>query len=160
MVIGCLVVSAPPAQSVEPNQLSLSALAQKSVVGNNFRVIKKVASNKEYATFSIRYKSGDFTISGLMSVPHGPGPYPAVVIGHGYADVNVYKSGDGFTKERDYLARAGFLVLHTDYRNHAHSDDDPNNVTNLRLDYTEDVIAAVQALKNSDITRVDRSHFV
>ena len=153
-------LSIAPAQSVEPHEISLVALAQKSVEGSNFRVIKKVASNEKYATFSIRYKSGKFTISGLMSVPHGPGPYPAVVIGHGYADINLYKSGDGFKRERDYLAKAGFLVLHTDYRNHAQSDDDPDNVTNLRLDYTEDVIAAVHALVDSDIERVDRSHIV
>ena len=151
---------AVPALSSELEEISLAALAQKNVIGENFRVIKKVESNKAYATYNIRYTSGSFTISGLMNVPHGAGPFPAVVIGHGYAEIDVYKSGDGFAKERDFLARSGFLVLHTDYRNHAESDDDPNNVTNLRLDYTEDVIAAVHALRNSTLQRLDKNHIV
>ena len=149
-----------PAQSVDINSNSLQALAEKSVVGKNLRIIKKIASNSTYATYDVRYESGRFTISGLLSVPHAEGPFPAVVIGHGYAKLNVYKSGDGFAKERDYLARSGFIVLHTDYRNHAKSDKDPNNILNLRLDYTEDVIAAAAALRDSSITRLDKDHIV
>ena len=148
------------AQSVDIHSNSLQALAEKTIVGENLRIVNKVASNSSYVTYDVRYQSGTWTISGLLSVPHAKGPFPAVVIGHGYAKLNVYKSGDGFSKERDFLARSGFIVLHTDFRNHAKSDKDPNNVLNLRLDYTEDVIAAAAALRTSSISRLDKSHIV
>jgi len=36
----------------------------------------------------------------------------------------VYTLWRGLKREQDYFARNGFAVLHTDYRNHAFSDDD------------------------------------
>jgi dipeptidyl aminopeptidase/acylaminoacyl peptidase len=90
-----------------------------------------------------------------MNVPKGDGPFPTLVLGHGYIDTRIYTSGRGLKREQDYLANQGFIVLHTDYRNHAESDDDPENANNLRLGYTIDVIAAAKALKISGIPQVD-----
>ena len=59
-------------------------------------------------------------------------------------------------REQDYLARAGYVVLHTDYRNHAQSDDDPTAELELRLGYTEDVINAVLAVKRSTLPNLDK----
>jgi dipeptidyl aminopeptidase/acylaminoacyl peptidase len=42
-------------------------------------------------------------------------------------------------------------VLHTDYRNHAQSSDDPRADLDLRLGYTEDVINGVHALRSSTL---------
>ncbi|MGC9543425.1 alpha/beta hydrolase family protein [Streptomyces sp. UG1] len=60
-----------------------------------------------------------------------------------------------FRPEQDLLARNGYVVLHTDYRNHAGSDDAPDNDVNLRLGYTEDVINAVHALRSAARPNVD-----
>ena len=46
-------------------------------------------------------------------------------------------------------------MLHTDYRNHAGSDDDPDNDLQLRLGYTEDTINAVRALRSSGPDALD-----
>jgi uncharacterized membrane protein YeaQ/YmgE (transglycosylase-associated protein family) len=43
--------------------------------------------------------------------------------------------------------------VHTDYRNHAQSDDDPRRERKLRLGYTEDVVNAVLAVKSSPLPR-------
>jgi dipeptidyl aminopeptidase/acylaminoacyl peptidase len=59
-------------------------------------------------------------------------------------------------REQDYLARRGYVVLHTDYRNHAASDDDPKADMQLRLGYTEDVINAVLAIKKSPLPYLDK----
>jgi dienelactone hydrolase len=90
-----------------------------------------------------------------MNIPKGEGPFPTLVLGHGYIDTDIYTSGRGLKREQDYLANRGYIVLHTDYRNHAGSDDDPNNDTNLRLGYTIDVIAAARALRTSGLPQVD-----
>jgi dipeptidyl aminopeptidase/acylaminoacyl peptidase len=90
-----------------------------------------------------------------MNIPKGEGPFPTLVLGHGYIDVNIYTSGRGLKREQDYLANQGYIVLHSDYRNHAGSDDDPDNDTNLRLGYTIDVIAAARALRASGLPQVD-----
>jgi dipeptidyl aminopeptidase/acylaminoacyl peptidase len=90
-----------------------------------------------------------------MNIPKGEGPFPTLVLGHGYIDTDIYTSGRGLKREQDYLANQGYIVLHTDYRNHAGSDDDPNIDSTLRLGYTIDVIAAARALRASGLPQVD-----
>jgi uncharacterized protein len=115
-----------------------------------------LGENSKFTRYFIKYKSGEFTISGIMNVPKGEGPFPTLVLAHGYIDPAIYTTGRGLAREQKYLAERGYVVLHTDYRNHAESDDDPNNDINLRLGYTEDVINAALALKNSEFTFVDK----
>ena len=54
--------------------------------------------------------------------PRGRGPFPGIVLNHGYIEPSIYVTGQGLAREQDYLARQGFAVLHTDYRGHAGSD--------------------------------------
>src|SRR4029450_2557058 len=81
--------------------------------------------------------------------------FPAPHLTNGYIDPDVYTNGRGLRREQDYLARHGYVVLHTDYRNHAQSDADPNDERNLRVGYTEDVVNAVLALRTSGLPAVD-----
>lgn len=91
-----------------------------------------------------------------MNVPAGDGPFPVLVLAHGYIDPDVYVNGQGLLREQDYLARAGYVVLHVDYRNHAQSGNDPRSDVRLRVGYTEDVINAVLAVKQSRLPFLDR----
>jgi dipeptidyl aminopeptidase/acylaminoacyl peptidase len=59
-------------------------------------------------------------------------------------------------REHDYLARHGYVVLHTDYRGHASSDNDPNVDYELRLPYAIDTINAVKAVKSSKLRFLDK----
>ena len=148
-----------PAASATPDQVfdpvSLLALMQTKITGTDLVVGDAMGSTANYTRHQITYKANDFTISGIMNIPKGDGPFPTLVLGHGYIDPAIYTSGRGLKREQDYLANQGYIVLHTDYRNHAASDDDPENANNLRLGYTIDVIAAAKALRTSGITQVD-----
>jgi dipeptidyl aminopeptidase/acylaminoacyl peptidase len=88
-------------------------------------------------------------------VPAGRGPFPVLVYAHGHIDPDIYVNGQGLRREQDYMARRGYVVLHTDYRNHAQSSDDPSAETGLRLGYTEDTINAVLAVKASKLRYID-----
>ena len=145
--------AASPATAAHP--VSLQALMQKEYDGRDLRVGRVLARNSEYTRYFVTYRSGKLKISGIMNVPAGDGPFPAVVLNHGYIDPDIYVNGQGLAREQDYLARAGYVVLHTDYRNHAASDDDPNYEVGLRLGYTEDVLNAVMALKTSTAPYID-----
>ena len=138
------------------NPISLTALSQKEFVGKDLKLEKVLGENSKFTRYFIKYKSGEFTISGIMNVPKGEGPFPTLVLAHGYIDPAIYTTGRGLAREQKYLAERGYVVLHTDYRNHAESDNDPDNDFNLRLGYTEDVINAALALKNSEFTFVDK----
>ena len=133
-----------------PHPVSLPALMQREYDGRGLRLRRELASTDAYRQHNVTYRSGKLRISGVLNVPRGPGPHPAVVLAHGYIDPDIYVNGQGMRRELDWLARRGFVTLHVDYRNHAGSDNDPKADANLRLGYTEDVINAVHALRAWD----------
>ncbi len=148
----------PTATGPVSHPVSLQALMQKEYNGRDLRLGKVLARTSEYTRYFVTYRSASLKISGVMNVPTGDGPFPALVLNHGYIDPDIYVNGQGLRREQDYLAREGYIVLHTDYRNHAASDDDPNFELGLRLGYTEDVLNAVMALKNSTLPSIDREN--
>ena len=84
-----------------------------------------------------------------MHVPDGKGRSPVIVLNHGYIDPDLYRPGQGMPREQDYLARQGYVVLHTDYRGHASGEAYNNDKSDyaLRLPYPVDTINAVYAVK-------------
>jgi dipeptidyl aminopeptidase/acylaminoacyl peptidase len=92
-----------------------------------------------------------------MIKPRGKGPFPVVVLAHGYIDPATYWSGQGFRREQDWLGNNGYVALHVDYRNHARSDNDPKNDVSMRLGYAEDVIGAALAVKSSHYSYIDKN---
>jgi uncharacterized protein len=146
-------VTSPTPIAAHP--VSLPALMRKTYDGRELRTVSVLGRNSAYTRYAVRFRSGRLRISGIMNVPAGRGPFPVLILNHGYIDPDVYTTGRGLAREQDYLARRGYVVLHVDYRNHAQSDDDPNYELNLRLGYTEDVINAVYAVKGSTLPYLD-----
>jgi uncharacterized protein len=150
--------SASPSETKAPaHPVSLPGLMEKEFSGSDLTLGKIESNNAAYTRYQVTYQSGEFKISGILNIPKGDGPFPALVLGHGYIDPAIYTIGRGLKREQDYLAKNGFIVLHTDYRNHAASDDDPNNMLHFRLGYTDDVINAALALLDSDIPQIDKN---
>jgi len=149
------VISENLADKVVLDPLSLPEFARRQLVGSDFEVGRVLAQNSEYTRYYVTYKSGELTVSGIMNVPQGGGPWPLLVLNHGYIDPAVYTNGRGLKREQDYLARQGYVVVHPDYRNHADSDDDPNTDEQFRLGYVEDVINAIGAVKKANLSYVD-----
>jgi dipeptidyl aminopeptidase/acylaminoacyl peptidase len=143
----------PTRSPVDP--VSIPGLIQRKHHGSDLRLGTVLGRTDAYTRFAVTYEANGLTISGIMTIPEGKGPFPALVLAHGYIDPDVYTTGQGMPREQDLLARHGYVVLHTDYRNHAGSDEDPDNDVNLRLGYTEDVIGAVQALRSSGRPELD-----
>jgi len=139
----------PAADELPPvgNRVSLPALMREEFPGSRIRRQGLVLANEAYTRHEVTYPSGDVTVSGVLLKPRGRGPFPAVVLNHGYIEPSIYVTGQGLMREQDHLARAGFVVLHTDYRGHAASDPASDRDREARLGYTRDTINAVQAVK-------------
>ena len=145
-----------------PDPISVAALAQADLTGGNLRLGAVRERTAGYTSYDVTFASATtgrgsppLRISGVLNVPTGTGPFPAVVLAHGYIDPAFYVRGQGMTRERGFLADRGFVALHVDFRNHAESTDDPRVETAVRLGYSADVIAAARALQDSDDVRVD-----
>ena len=136
--------------------LSPEALFAKTYDGRNLTQVREIGSTTAYFQYIATFEGDGLTISGRLLIPRGNGPFPAVVLAHGYADPAVYDNTSQMSRERDYLARQGYITLLVDYRNHALSSKDPNADANLRLGYAVDVINAAKALQQDPRVRPDR----
>lgn len=137
------------ARKPAPDPASIEALIATRHEGGNLTLGRESGSTDAYRQYFVTYESNGLKISGRINIPRGAGPFPAVVLAHGYVDPAVYTNGETMLRERDHLARHGYVTLHIDYRNHAQSDKDPNNDANLRAGYTVDAINAGLALKQA-----------
>ncbi|HMQ01998.1 MAG TPA: alpha/beta fold hydrolase [Candidatus Doudnabacteria bacterium] len=137
------------------NPVSLPALMHKQFDGRGLTLGQVQDDNAAYTRYFITYKSGELTISGIMNVPKGSGPFPVVIMNHGYIDPAIYTNGRGLRREQDYFARNGYIVIHPDYRNHAQSDKDDNVEGSIRIGYIEDVINSIYALKAANLPYAD-----
>jgi dipeptidyl aminopeptidase/acylaminoacyl peptidase len=148
---------ATPEADPEAPYVSVLGLDQQTHRGDRLQLGAVREDTASYTSYDVTYRSRSttprgeesLTISGVLNVPKGRGPFPAVVLAHGYIDPAVYERGQGMTRERGYLASRGYIALHVDYRNHAESDDDPRYRLRMRLGYSADVINAVKALQAS-----------
>jgi len=136
--------------SEEPHPFSLPALAAKEYDGRRLTLGTEVYSTATQRQYEVTYRGSGLTISGRIAIPEGDGPFPAIVLAHGYIDPAYYVNGQGMTREREWFANHGYIALHVDYRNHAGSDDTAIGEADMRLGYTEDVINAVLALRAWD----------
>ncbi len=128
-------------------ELSLPALMRQPPRAGRPRIVRTEYATDAYTRYDIAYRSDGLTVSGVLIRPRGKGPFPGIVLNHGYIDPSYYVTGQGLAREQDALARAGFVVLHTDYRGHAASDPVAPTDRETRLGYTRDAVNAVEALK-------------
>ncbi len=149
----------PPPGMLEqvPAELSIAHFAAMRLEGTDLTFTDVLADNTAYTRHAITYRSNGLLISGIMNIPKGEGPFPLVVLAHGFISPTVYTQGRGLKREQDYLARQGFAVLHTDYRGHAGSDPSPDvrEVYDAGLEYSMDVVNAVNAVRAADLPQVD-----
>jgi len=152
--------SVAPIPEQVPSELSIAHFAHMRLEGTDFALGDILEENTAYTRYAITYKSNGLTISGIMNIPKGKGPFPLIILNHGYIAPSVYTRGRGLKREQDYLARQGFAVLHTDYRGFAASDPSPDvrEVYDAAIEYSMDSANAINAVRAANLPQVDAEH--
>ena len=133
--------------------LTIADLAARSYGGGELEVVQTLAVTGAFTRTLITYPSDGLTIYGFMNVPAGPGPFPVALVLHGYIPPEQYGTIAYTTRYADALARAGYLVIHPNYRNYPPSDEAEafaggRETSDFRVGYAVDVlnlIAVVEA---------------
>ncbi len=92
----------------------------------------------------ITYTGDGLTLHGYLNIPRGEGPFPVVIVNHGYIDPGNYGTVNYMAIYTDPLAAAGFLVVHPDYRGYGASEPGPNL---FRVGFAVDVLHLIAAVK-------------
>ncbi len=150
------VVTAPVRGVLPPVRRdgTLPALMRAQWSPSSIELGEELERTDAYTRHRVTYRSADIEVSGQLLRPDGDGPFPAIVLNHGFIEPQEYVNGEGFEREQAFLARRGFVVLHTDYRGHAGAERGPGMHT--RIGYAEDAINAVLALERESYVDENR----
>ncbi len=141
----------------EYESLFIERLRERSYGAGDFRVERVLQVTREFTRTLISFDSDGLRVYGFMNTPRGAGPFPVVLVLHGYVNPRTYRTPYGYTQRyADALARAGFLVVHPDYRGHGLSEGDAEGASNLfRIGYAIDVLNLIAHVKRLPNARAD-----
>jgi len=109
-------------------EYSLDALSTRSYGGGVIQIEGTIANGNDFSRYIIKYRSEGLDLYGFMNVPVGEGPFPVVVLLHGYVDPAEYSTLAYSTRYADALAEAGYIVLHPNLRGYGASQNAYNPV--------------------------------
>ena len=101
---------------------TIDGLRQHDYQSGEIHIRSTLDENDKYTSYLIDYPSDGLTITGVMQIPVGEGPFPVIVMNHGFFSRSVYSSGDGTDRASAYLAQHGYITLASDYRSWGDSD--------------------------------------
>ena len=63
---------------------TIAGLRERDFPGGEIQIGARIAFNDQFSTFLISYPSEGLTITGVLNIPAGEGPFPVIVMNHGF----------------------------------------------------------------------------
>ncbi|MEX2143516.1 MAG: alpha/beta fold hydrolase [Anaerolineales bacterium] len=120
--------------------LTISALVERSYGGGQILDLGILGAVPTFTRHLISYPSDGLTINGFIDVPLGEGPFPVVLVLHGYVEPEGYQIENYTARYATFFANAGYIAIHPNYRNYPPSDSGPNE---FRVGFAADVLNLV-----------------
>ncbi len=140
-----------PIPTATPDPLApytIPALAARRYGEGDILVREVVGERLPFHRYVVEYPSDGLTVTALANVPFGQGPFPVVVILHGYIPPEVYERGADSLPVADFFAGRGYAAIMPDYRGYAGTAGGPNP---LRIPYAIDVLNLIESLDTLDV---------
>ena len=115
-----------PTPTPDPLGVTLDALRARQYPGGPVEILRTLETTDTYTRYYIAYPSDGLRITGIMQIPPGPGPFPVIILNHGYHDRGSYWAGSGTWMAAEYLNGRGYLTIAPDYRTWGESDWGPS----------------------------------
>jgi uncharacterized protein len=141
--------------------LTVDALSKRQLNGGTIQTVRTMATFPSFKRYLIAWDSDGLRQYGFANIPNGKQQRAVVLVLHGYVNPSTYNTTTYTTRYADALARAGFVVLHPNYRGHPPSQGNANGL--FRVGYALDVLHLLASLRtqagkgifaNADATRV------
>ena len=133
---------------------TMAGLRKHSYQSGEIHIRSTLNETDKYTVYLIEYPSDGLTITGVMQIPKGDGPFPVIIMNHGFFSRSVYHSGDGTDRSSAFLAGYGYITLASDYRSWGDSDVGVSLFySGLAIDVIN-LIAAIPTIPQADPSRV------
>ncbi len=131
-------------QTDEP--FTIDALSKRGYDGGTLKIERVMARNAAFTRSLVSWNSDGLRQYGFMNVPTGKGPFPVVLVLHGHVNPATYRVLTYTTRYADAIARAGFVVIHPNYRGHAPSQGRADQYAH-RADYAIDALNLLSSVR-------------
>lgn len=136
-----------PTATLDPYaKLGIEALAARSYGGGEISDLGILGTSSNAERHLISYSSDGLTINGFMDIPVGAGPFPVVLVLHGYVEEEGYQVENYTAGYAAAFANAGYIAIHPNYRNYPPSDSGPNE---FRVGFAIDVLNLIAIVNAS-----------
>ena len=142
----------PTAHPLTP--YTIAGMREREYPGGEIQIAAVQEENESYRRYFFVYPSDGLSITGVMNVPRGAGPFPVLILLHGYFEREQYWTGADTWQAADFFARSGYLTIAPDYRSWGGSDSGPSLFhTGLVADVLN-LISSLPSLPQADTERV------
>ncbi|HUC94744.1 MAG TPA: prolyl oligopeptidase family serine peptidase [Candidatus Saccharimonadales bacterium] len=154
--------SSNPISQIKPTPLlkySIENLSTATFKPSEIVIGKILKDDLKYTSYEFTMKfSPDFSnnlksTSGLINIPKGKGPFPAIVMYRGYVDQKLYIIGEGTQPSARVFAQNGFITVAPDFLGYGDSDKEAGDIFESRFQTyvtAATVIKSVSSLKDWD----------
>jgi uncharacterized protein len=125
--------------------LTVEALSSRQFDGGTIQTVRTMATFANFKRYLISWDSDGLRQYGFANIPNGKQKRAVVLVLHGYVNPSTYSVTTYTTRYADALTRAGFVVLHPNYRGHPPSQGSANGL--FRVGYALDVLHLLGSLR-------------
>ncbi len=133
---------------------TIPGLREREYPGGTLQIRAVLTTTEVFTRYYIDYPSDGLTITGIMQVPPGDGPFPVIILNHGYIDAGMYWSGADTWRAAEYLNRRGYLTLAPDFRGWGQSDHARNYFWTGQVIDALNAIGSLSSVAQADPQRV------
>jgi dipeptidyl aminopeptidase/acylaminoacyl peptidase len=150
-----IFTSVTPARISHPMAgYTIEGLRARLYPGGAIRVRSVLTATDVFTRYYIDYPSDGLTITGIVQVPPGRGPFPVIILNHGYIAPDKYWSGADTWNAAEYLNRRGYLTVAPDFRNWGESDPGNSFFSTGPVIDVLNLISSLSSLPEADPQRV------
>ena len=133
---------------------TIAGMRARTFAGGQITTRAILEQGETFSRYYIEYPSDGLTITGIMHLPSGEGPFPVLIALHGYVDRDKYYAGLDTWQSAEFFAQQGCLILSPDLRSWGESD---SGLSLFHMGLVTDVlnlISALSSLPQADVSKV------
>jgi dipeptidyl aminopeptidase/acylaminoacyl peptidase len=135
---------------------AIESLRVRSYPGGQLTIGDEMFRGQGFTKYHMTWPSNGQTMTGTISMPDGPGPFPVVVVNHGYIPPDRYWIGQDSGIFGDPMAAHGFISVAPNWPGYSGSGPAPSDLPQIvgQLVTALDLVTSVSALPQADKNRI------
>ncbi len=152
--------TSPIIQQIKPRTLdkyTIENLSKAAFAESKIEIGKIIKDEKGFTSYLFNFSfdpsagSGRAQlkkISGLINIPKGTGPFPAIVMFRGYVDQKIYQTGMGTQRAGEYFSQNGFITVAPDFLGYGSSDSESADIFESRFQTYTTAVSTLKAVNS------------